>query len=126
MKQKKIKLNYTMYSSHSQVKSEFEGFAIKEIDRSSVTYIYTHDDVKTFVCIDQNEIALMRLEDGLTAVWLNQFNEGLVYKSTSLGEWMIPIKGHYLNISDDEIALSYHLMDDEHIMDTITQTWEEL
>jgi hypothetical protein len=126
MKQKKIKLHYTMHSTHSKFQSEFEGFAIKEVDHHCLTYIYAHDDVKTFVCIDQNSIALMRLDDGMTAVWMNEFDEGLIYKSSSMGEWQIQIKKDFLHISDEEVTLSYHLLDHDEIVDTITQTWEEL
>jgi hypothetical protein len=43
-----------------------------------------------------------------------------------MGEWQIPIKKDFLHISDDEVTLSYHLLDHDEIVDTITQTWEEL
>lgn len=126
MKTKKIKLHYTMKAQQSQLHSEYEGFALKEIDQGSVTFIYTQDEIKTWVCVDNNTIALMRLEDGMTAVWLNEFNEGLVYKSTPLGAFTLPIKGEAIEISDDVVSLTYHIMEGDTTMETITQTWEVL
>lgn len=126
MKQKKIKLKHTMKSSHSQVSSEFIGFAIKEIDGKSVTYLYTQDEVKTFVCVEKQSVALMRLDDGMTAVWLNEDKEGMLVKTSSMGELKLLLRLETLYISDEDIELSYHLIQDNQILDTITLTWEEL
>lgn len=126
MKTKKVKLHYTMKSLQSQVHSEFEVFAIKEVDGNNVTYIYKHEDVKTWVCIESNSIALLRLDEGFTAVWLNDFQEGLAYKSSQYGAILLHIKGADFEFSDDFIQLQYHIVEGETIMETITQTWEVL
>ncbi len=126
MKQKKIKLKHTMKSTHSQVSSEFIGFAIKEIDGYSITYLYTQDDVKTFVCVVKQSVALMRLDDGMTAVWLNEDKEGLLFKTSSMGDLKLSLRLEKLYISDEDVEVSYHLIQDDQILDTITLTWEEL
>jgi uncharacterized beta-barrel protein YwiB (DUF1934 family) len=126
MKQKKIKLKHTMKSSHSEVSSEFVGFAIKEIDGHSFTYLYKEDDVRTFVCVENQSVALMRIDDGMTAVWLNENKEGLLFKTSSMGELKLNLELERLYISDEDVELSYHLIQDNQILDTITLTWEEL
>lgn len=126
MKQKKIKLKHTMNSTHLDFTSEFVGFAVKEIDGKTTTYLYTQDDVKTFVCFEKQSIGLMRLEDGMTAVWLNEDKGGLLFKTSSIGNLKILLRLEKLLLSDEDIEVSYHLMDNDQIMDTITLTWEEL
>ncbi|MBS3991610.1 MAG: DUF1934 family protein [Erysipelothrix sp.] len=126
MKQKKIKLKHTMKSAHSEVSSEFVGFAIKEIDGHSITYFYTENDVRTFVCVEKQSVALMRIDDGMTAVWLNENKEGLLFKTSSMGELKLNLELEKLYISDEDVELSYHLIQDDQILDTITLTWEEL
>lgn len=115
-----------MKSLQAQLNSEFEGFAIKEIDRKNVTYIYKHDEVRTWVSVENNNIALFRLDEGITAVWLNEFQEGLLYKSSQLGSFLLHIKGVQFECSDEYIHLQYHIMEGDTIMETIIQTWEVL
>lgn len=126
MKKKKIKLKHLMKSTHSDVSSEFVGFAIKEIDGHTSTYIYTEDDVRTFVCVEEQSIALMRLHDGMTAVWLKEDKEGLLYKTSSMGDLVISLQLEKLYVSDEDVEVSYHLIQNDQVLDTITLTWEEL
>ena len=126
MKQKKIKLKHTMKSTHLDLTSEFVGFAIKEIDEKTSTYLYTHDGIKTFVCVEKQSLGLMRLDDGMTAVWLNEDKEGLLFKTSSIGNLKILLRLEKLYLSDGDIEISYHLMENNQILDTITLTWEEL
>lgn len=126
MKQKKIKLHITTQAKQAQLYEEEDCFAIKEIDHKNVTYIYSLDDVKTIVNFEEQSVGLMRIDQGISAVWLNEFKEGLLFKSTPYGSMSLPLKLNQLDVSDDGLTLSYHIMDQEKITETITLTWEEL
>ena len=126
MKQKKIKLHITTQAIQAQLYEEEDCFAIKEIDHKNVTYIYTLDDVKTIVNFEEQSVGLMRIDQGISAVWMNEFKEGLLFKSTPYGSMSLALKLNQLDVSDDGLTLSYHIMDQEEITETITLTWEEL